>query len=140
MRALLALVFLASCASAGDTRSPADRVAGCWINRDVGVSTMRWLPDPAHAGVLIGSKLVYSQSGANRATRYSLSQGVEAWGLCELDATGASTVCWQVAQGQGGSLDGGRAFIDASGDALRIAVIGAGPEQIIFQGRRDGCD
>jgi hypothetical protein len=140
MRALLALVVLASCASAGDGRTPADRVAGCWINRDVGVTTMRWLPDRTHEGVLIGSKLVYGQTGTNRATRYSLSQGDAAWGLCELDASGASRACWQVAQGQGGSLEGGRAFIDASGEALRIAVIGAGPEQVIFQGRRDGCD
>jgi hypothetical protein len=45
-----------------------------------------------------------------------------------------------VARGEGGSLEGGRAFIDTHGERLRIAVVGDGPERVIFQGRRDGCD
>ncbi|MEZ6023847.1 MAG: hypothetical protein R3C16_10655 [Hyphomonadaceae bacterium] len=46
-----------------------------------------------------------------------------------------------MAQGRSGSLQGGRAFIDASGERLRIAVVSeAGAERIIFNGRRDGCD
>jgi hypothetical protein len=31
-------------------------------------------------------------------------------------------------------------FVDTHGEALRITVIGDGPERTIFQGRRDGCD
>jgi hypothetical protein len=45
-----------------------------------------------------------------------------------------------VAQGESGSLEGGRAFIDAFSDRLRISVVGDGDERTIFQGRRDGCD
>jgi hypothetical protein len=47
--------------------------------------------------------------------------------------------CWRVAEGDGGSLEGGRAFIDAHGDRLRITVLGDGPEHLIFYGRRQGC-
>jgi hypothetical protein len=72
--------------------------------------------------------------------RYSLEPSDAGWSLCELDAAGAATRCWQVAEGEGGPLEGGRAFIDAHGDRLRISVIGDGPEQLIFSGRRSGCD
>jgi hypothetical protein len=60
--------------------------------------------------------------------------------VCELDAEGAATKCWIVARGAGGSLEGGRVFIDTHGERLRITVAGDGPERVIFQGNRDGCD
>ncbi|MGE0740784.1 MAG: hypothetical protein AB7O98_05515 [Hyphomonadaceae bacterium] len=141
MRTLVAAaLMLAACSTTGDARSPAERVAGCWINRDVGASTMRWLPDRSRPGVMAGSKLVYRQAGSPLSTRYSLEPSEEGWSMCELDAAGAAARCWRVAQGAGGSLEGGRVFIDAHGDRLRIAVVGDGPERTIFHGRRDGCD
>jgi hypothetical protein len=141
MRALAATLLLSACVTAGETGAPPERVAGCWINRDVGVSTMRWLPHRERPGVLNGVKHVYRQTGAPIVTRFTLEPSDAGWSLCELDAAGAAaTRCWQVAQGEGGSLEGGRAFIDAHGDRLRIVVIGDGPERAIFHGRRDGCD
>jgi hypothetical protein len=137
--ALAAILVLAACATSAEEKPPPERVAGCWINRDAGASTMRWLPDRARPGVLAGSLIVYGQTGVTSSSRYSLEPSGDGWSLCEIDA-GAATRCWQVAQGQGGSLEGGRVFIDAHGDRLRIAVIGDGPEMVIFHGRRDGCD
>jgi hypothetical protein len=139
MRAVLASLLVAACATAASDRTPPERVVGCWINRDVGASTMRWSPDREHEGVLIGSRITYGQTGVASARRYSLQPSEEGWSLCELEA-GVATRCWQVAQGEGGSLEGGRAFIDAHGDRLRIAVVGDGPERVIFYGQRDGCD
>lgn len=139
--AALVCLMLAACATAGSSRTPAERVAGCWINRDVGVTTMRWLPHAERSGVLSGAKLVYRQTGAPQSTRFTLEPSDAGWSLCALDAqAAAATQCWQVAQGDEGSLEGGRAFIDAHGDRLRIAVIDDGGEQLVFQGRRDGCD
>lgn len=140
MKRLLVCLLLAACATAPTSRTPAERVHGCWINRDAGATTMRWLPDRERAGVMTGAKLVYRQGGSPTSTRYTLEPSEAGWSLCELDAAGAASRCWQVAQGEGGSLDGGRAFIDAHSDRLRITVIGDGPDQNIFQGRRDGCD
>lgn len=134
-----AALLLAACATTVADRPPPERVAGCWINRDAGASTMRWLPDRSRPEALAGSLVVYGQTGVASNRRFSLEPSGDGWSLCELDA-GAATRCWQVAQGQGGSLEGGRVFIDAHGDRLRIAVIGDGPEQVIFHGRRDGCD
>ncbi|MBC7770124.1 MAG: hypothetical protein H7124_15175 [Phycisphaerales bacterium] len=141
MRAAVAACLLASaCATAAPAGPPSERLAGCWINRDAGAVTMRWLPDRARPGVLTGSRLVYGQTGVTRSTRYSLEPSDSGSSLCELGADGAATRCWAVAEGEGGSLEGGRAFIDAHGDRLRISVIGDGPDQDIFHGRRDGCD
>ena len=137
--ALAAALLLAACATMGAERPPPERVAGCWIDRDARVVTMRWLPDPARPGVLTGSLVAYGLTGAARNQRYALEPSGDGWSLCELHE-GAATRCWQVAQGEGGSLEGGVAFIDAQGERLRIAVIGDGPEQLIFHGRRDGCD
>jgi hypothetical protein len=134
------LLFVAACASAPSTLSPTEQVRGCWINRDVGATTMRWLPDRARPDVLAGAHLVYRQTGAPVSTRYTLEPSDQGHSLCELDASGAATKCWRVARGEGGSLDGGRAFIDTHGERLRIAVVGDGPERVIFHGRRDGCD
>lgn len=138
--ALACMMLVAACATA-PTDIPADQqLRGCWINRDVGATTMRWLPDRTRPDVLAGSRLVYRQAGAPVSTRYSLEPSDEGHSMCELDADGAATRCWRVARGEGGSLEGGRVFIDAHSDRLRIAVIGDGPERVIFQGRRDGCD
>ena len=139
MRAVLASLLVAACATAGSDAAPPERVAGCWINRDAGTVSMRWLPDREHEGVLIGSRTNYSQSGPARSRRYSLQPSDAGWSLCELES-GAATRCWVVAQGEGGSLVGGRAFIDAHGDRLRIAIIGDGPEQVVFYGQRQNCD
>lgn len=140
MRIVAASLLLAACAT-GPARTPPERVAGCWINRDLSVATMRWLPDPAASSALRGVRHEFDQAQAPTITRYSLEPSGDGYALCELDAEGeAATRCWQVAQGEGGSLEGGRAFIDAHGDRLRITVLGAGAELLIFQGRRDGCD
>lgn len=140
MKRLALCLLLAACATTGSGPPPPERVAGCWINRDVGATTMRWLPDRERPGVMAGAKLVYRQTGSPVSTRYSLEPSEAGWSLCELDAASAAARCWQVAQGEGGSLEGGRAFIDTYSDRLRITVIGDGPDQTIFQGRRDGCD
>lgn len=139
-RAAASLLFVAACASAPSETPPAEQLRGCWINRDVGATTMRWLPDRTRPDVLAGSKLVYRQSGAPISTRYTLEASEQGHSLCELGADGAATQCWRVARGEGGSLEGGRVFIDSHGERLRIAVVGDGPERLIFQGRRDGCD
>lgn len=138
--AVAACVLLAACATAGATPSPSEQVYGCWINRDATGVTMRWLRDPAREGVLRGSLIDYGAVGAARSTRYSLEPGDGGYSMCELDGAGAATRCWQVAQGEGGSLDGGRVFIDTHGERLRITLIGDGPDRLVFSGRRDGCD
>ena len=139
-QAIASLLLVAACASAPSNLSPPEQVRGCWINRDVGATTMRWLPDRTRPDVLAGARLVYRQTGAPVSTRYTLEPSEQGHSLCELDASGAATTCWRVARGEGGSLDGGRAFIDTHGERLRIAVVGDGPERVIFQGNRDGCD
>ena len=139
MRALFALLLTAACATtlAGQ---PTDRVAGCWIARDGsgGATTMRWLPDPQRSGSLRGDKLVYASGGATQNETYRLDPNGEAWTLCQIETGGER--CWQVAQGQEGSLEGGRAFIDTHAEDLRITVVGDGQDRVIFQGARDGCD
>ncbi len=140
MRLFFASLLLAACAT-NPPPAPPVQVAGCWINRGVGAMSMRWLPDPAHTGALRGTRTEYGQTGADRRARFSLESSGEGWTLSELNAEGAAaTHCWQVAQGEGGSLDGGRVFIDRHGDRLRIVILGGGAEQLIFQGRREGCD
>jgi hypothetical protein len=127
----------AGCATASDI-APAARVAGCWINRDAGTITMRWMPDAARQGVLNGAKTSYGVSGVTGAERFTLEPHNAGWSFCQ--RTGDGQHCWDVAQGEGGSLEGGRAFIDTAGDNLRIAIMGDGPERVVFQGRRYGCD
>lgn len=136
MRALAALLLLSACATT--PVSPPERLAGCWIERSNvgGAVTMRWLPDAA--GGLRGDLLRYSTSGTSSRARYGLRpQPDGGYLLCRM---GADDTCWRVAQGDGGSLEGGRAFIDSYGDRLRISVIDANGQRVIFQGRRDGCD
>lgn len=139
MRALIAALLVTACATAAPEGSPAQRVAGCWIDRTVGGAvTMRWLPDPQRAGALRGSRTTYGASGTNRNEEYRLEQRGEAWTMCQVEAAGEQ--CWQVAEGQGGSLEGGRAFLDTYGDRIRISVVDAGGERVIYHGNRDGCD
>lgn len=140
MRGLLLCLALGlglpACATGQSATPPNDRVAGCWINRDAGAVTMRWLPDRTTAGVLLGNKIQY-RIGENRLERYTLAQDSAGWTLCQ---TAPENACWPVAEGESGALEGGRAFIDSHGDTLRISVLDSHGERTIFQGRRDGCD
>lgn len=138
MRAVLASLLLAACATTAV--APSERVAGCWIDRGALTTTMRWLPDPERGGALTGALLAYDVETIARSERYSLGVSGAGWEMCELGQDGAAAQCWSVAQGEGGSLAGGRAFIDKNGDRLRIAIVGEAPERVIFQGQRDGCD
>lgn len=134
-----ACLFAAACATS--PAPPAERLAGCWIGRDGAVTmTMRWLADAERPGVLAGARLIYGADGSVSNTDYALAPGTAGSRLCELGADGAAARCWEVAEGEGGSLESGRAFIDRHGERLRIAIIGDGPEQLVFAGRRDGCD
>jgi hypothetical protein len=140
MRAVAACLLLAACATLGPSKAPPERVAGCWINRDAAAVTMRWWANQERPGVFTGARVVYGQTGVSSSTRYSLEPSESGWSFCELGAGGAAVRCWRVAEGDGGSLEGGRAFIDAHGDRLRIAVLGDGPEQVVFHGRRTNCN
>lgn len=138
MRALLATCLLGACATAS-TLSPPERLLGCWIDRDAGAATMRWFVD--QGGGLRGVHLVHKHASEPERTLFSLETRGAGHAFCQLDAEGrAATQCWQVAEGEGGSLEGGRAFIDRYGDRLRIAVVSGGPERVVFFGRQDGCD
>lgn len=137
MRAIVCLLLLAACAT--PPRPPAERVAGCWID-DARTTIMRWLPDRERAGVLIGDLTAMNAGAGESHRRYELESVTPTPRLCEMSAAGGADTCWVVAEGQGGSLEGGRAFIDAYRDRLRISILGDGPERIIFHGRRDGCD
>jgi hypothetical protein len=139
MRALFALLLTAACATVS-AETPAARVAGCWIARDGsgGATTMRWLRDTQRPSALNGDRLVYNADGATQSERYRLEPSGELWSLCQIEAAGER--CWQVAEGEEGSLEGGRAFIDAHGENLRITIVGDGADRIVFQGARDGCD
>lgn len=139
-KAVVCLLFAAACATTPSDRPPAEQLRGCWIDRGAGVTTMRWLPDRERPQVLAGTRAVYRQTGGLVVTRFALEPSEEGASFCELDDTGAATKCWSVARGDGGSLEGGRVFIDSHGERLRISLIGDGPERTIFQGRRDGCD
>jgi hypothetical protein len=139
MRVVLALLLTAACATIAP-ETPAGRLAGCWIARDGagGATTMRWLPDAQRPGALTGDHLVYAAGGATQSERYRIEPIGELWSLCQIETAGER--CWQVAQGEEGSLEGGRAFIDAHGEDLRITIVGDGADRVVFQGARDGCD
>lgn len=137
MRALIACVLLAACAT-GSEMNPAQRLAGCWINRDAGAARMRWSQSPNSEGAFLGSRTAFGIAGANATERYALENADGGWRLCRLEESNGPH-CWAVAQGEGGPLIGGRAFIDGGSDNLRIAIIGEGPERVIFQGHREAC-
>jgi hypothetical protein len=140
MRALYAaLVLVAACATAPE-KTPSERLFGCWVNRDAGVVRMHWSPVNSGAGEMRGVRLDYNHLGGAERSFYSLDPSGDGFALCQLEGEqGAALRCWQVAQGDSGSLEGGRAFIDAHGDRLRITIVGAGPERVLFNGRRDSC-
>lgn len=139
MRTLFALVFVAACATVY-APSPASRVAGCWIDRNEhAVTTMRWFGDEMRPGALRGDLLLYPEGAETpQAEIYRLEPRGQNWALCQVEAVGER--CWQVAEGAEGSLAGGRAFIDAHSESLRITIMGDGDDRVIFQGARDGCD
>ncbi len=141
MRSVLVSLLLAACATAA-APPPDQRVAGCWIDRGQNKTvTMRWLRGDT-AGVLIGDRLEYGRTGApGPHQRFSLAPRGEAHALCELNAAGESGQCWDVAQGESGSLEGGRVFIDRHREHLRIAIVGGpGENRVLFEGQQDGCD
>ena len=138
MRSLFAVALLLTACATAPERTPSERVAGCWIDRASSgvVTTMRWLPHAERASALRGAKIIYGLGPAAHE-EYLLEQRTAGWTLCQLDG---GEHCWQVAQGESGSLEGGRAFIDAFSDRLRISVVDASGEREIYEGRRDGCD
>ncbi|MCR6643107.1 MAG: hypothetical protein NVV62_00320 [Terricaulis sp.] len=140
MRASVALLLLAACATAPIAPTPPERVAGCWIDRgaDGLGTTMRWLPDRARPGVLVGDLLEYRAEGQNHAARYTIEPRADHHVMCSHWQD--EPICWKIAEGEGGSLEGGRVFVDAGEETLRIAVLSDGLEDVIFQGQRDGCD
>lgn len=140
MRLIAALLLLGACATAAPPTTPPARVAGCWIDRESEHPvTMRWLPDRGRPGVLEGNLLEYRPNPEeNRAARYTLEPREGHHVMCS--HWQAEPICWKVAEGQEGSLEGGRVFIDASEERLRISVMSEGVEDVIFEGRRDGCD
>jgi len=138
-RPLILALLLTACATAS-AASPSERVRGCWIDRNGALTTtMRWLPDRERPGVLSGDLLQYTSEFIVQGMAHTLEQREGGWSLCRL-ATGAAPTCWRVAEGLSGSLEGGRAFIDAHGEGLRISVMNGAEEDVIFEGRRDGCD
>jgi hypothetical protein len=118
-------MLLAGCITAAPPRAPPDELAGCWVNRHSG-AVMRWTPDASRANVLQG--LVRDQA-------YSVEPDGEGWKLCRA----SDNRCWAVARGNGGSLEGGRVFIDADGPGVRITVVGDGPARLLFEGRHSAC-
>lgn len=138
MRAFIVLLMLSGCATVFSA-PPSERVAGCWIERTGGAATtMRWFASPSQAGALNGQLLRYAVDGAEPEARaFTLAQAEEGWRLCRV---GDGEICWPVAEGRGGSLEGGRAFIDRFGERLRISVLDGAGEWEIFDGGRDGCD
>lgn len=139
MRSILAALLVVACATT-QIETPDQRVAGCWIDRGQNRTvTMRWLRSEEG---LRGDLLEYGRTGnVGRRAQYSLEQEGQAWELCERRDMGMPGRCWQVAEGESGSLEGGRIFIDRHREELRIAVVG-GPDdnEVIFDGDIDGCD
>jgi hypothetical protein len=137
MRSLAAALLLAGCVTAN---APPDHIEGCWIERTArgGAATMRWFPDNERPEVIVGHYLSYPGSDTRRT--YTLAPiGDGNWNFCFVQSSGEQR-CWAVARGQGGSLQGGRAFIDIHGERIRIAIIDGSVERVVFQGVRDGCD
>ena len=141
MRSALLAVLLAACATT-PVSAPPDRVAGCWIDRGQSRTlTLRW-QRPDAAGILRGDLLEYGVSGTiGRRARYALAPQDQGWAFCVVSPAGENSQCWQVAEGESGSLEGGRVFIDRHRENLRIAVVGApGRSFEVFEGQQDGCD
>ncbi len=129
MRILLAALFLSACATA----VPSQRVNGCWVSNEEGAppAMLSFTPDRSRPGILHGALI---RNGVRE--NYDLRQYVTGWSFCQM---GATATCWQVAEAESGSLEGGRAFIDSEADHLRISVIAQDGERVIFQGVRGDC-
>lgn len=140
MRVIAALLLLGACATAAPPPAPPARVAGCWIDRESELTvTMRWLPERNRPGVLEGNLLEYHRNMTpSRTARYTLEPRESHHVMCS--HWQAEPICWKVAEGDEGSLEGGRVFIDAGEERLRISVMSDGVEDVIFEGQRDGCD
>jgi hypothetical protein len=129
MRALVPLLLLSACATA----IPSERVNGCWASQDEAAPvTLRFTPDRNRPGILHGALI---RTGVRE--NYDLRQYVAGWSFCRM--TPGEDHCWQVAEAESGSLEGGRAFIDSEADHLRISIIGQDGEQEIFEGVRTSC-
>ena len=81
---------------------------------------MRWLPDRERPGVLAGTRHVYRQTGAPQVTRYHLEPSEEGVVDVRTRCGRRGDQMLEVARGEGGSLEGGRVFIDTHGERLRI--------------------
>jgi hypothetical protein len=133
MRALIACALLAGCITAAAPLTPPQQLYGCWSNG--GGGSMRWSPDATHIDVWRGVRTMIDSVGVH-TDRYSLEPEGEGWRFCSVGDNGR---CWSVARGAGGSLEGGRAFIDGEGEGLQITIVGDGPQRAIFQGHRSTC-
>lgn len=98
---------------------------------------MSWAPAPEQAGVMLG---VRSDPGGGAPTRFRLAPEERGVDLCELGSDGAPSRCWAVAEGEGGSLEGGRVFIDRHRDRLTIEILGGGANRLVFQGHQRRCN
>lgn len=142
MRALIACLSVVACATT-PPEPPPERVHGCWIARgDEATTTFRWLPNRDAGGRMEGVAMQYGRGAPRQYGRYAIETNAQGeWQFCQFDADGpGGNVCWRVAQSGTGSLEGGRAFIDLHDERLRISVVTAEGERLIFDGRRDGCD
>lgn len=140
MRALIACLLVTACVTSPPAPPP-ERVAGCWIARgDEATTTFRWLGDAADPGRIRGDVLIYAGGASASGGQYVVERHPHGWQFCALGDGASAPSCWRVAERGGGSLEGGRAFIDQHNDRLRISVISAEGERLIFDGRRDGCD
>ncbi len=97
---------------------------------------MRWAPDPAQPELMLG---VRNDPRGGAPTRFRLGVGGQGQEFCELGPGSAVNQCWVVAEGDGGSLEGGRAFIDRDGDRLTIEIMGGAANRLVFQGNRRRC-
>lgn len=140
MRVLLAGLLVAACVTTTAELPPPARLLGCWASSDGMTTRMRWTaPDASNPNSLRGRKTEL-RLGSTERLYYALDPDGDGFVFCELtDEQGASGRCFQVAQGQQGSLEGGRAFIDLAGSRLRVSIVGDGPERIIFSGQRESC-
>lgn len=138
MRALIACLLAAACATTSSA-PPAERVHGCWIARGDMTTTFRWLPETQAGGRMTGVSMIYGTGAPRRGGRYAVDQRENGAFFCQLETADGET-CWRIAEGRAGSLEGGRAFIDQHGERLRISVVSAEGERLIFDGQRDGCD
>lgn len=142
MRRTFVLALAVAACAAQPEPTPEAQLRGCWIARaDDSATTMRWLPDRAHPGQLVGDKALYGPDGVSATERYGVAPTDEGWRFCKLEAQpNTPAACWMVAEGATGALESGRVFIDTHGDRLKIEVVSAEAREVIFEGERDGCD